>query len=82
MKKSYLDANILIAISVGPDKERDQFRMARGVLNDIKNGVIIGIVSPLVLMEVISVMRKQKGQGGSGSFGFDVTRGAIQVCVA
>lgn len=62
MKKSYLDANILIAISVGPDKERDQFRMAKGVLNDIKNGVIMGIVSSLVLMEVISVMRKQKGR--------------------
>ena len=62
MKRSYLDSNILLAISAGPEKECDQFRMAVNVLDEIKNGTIIGIVSSLTLMEVITVMRIQKGK--------------------
>ena len=62
MKKAYLDANILLAISAGPKKEPKQFRLAAKVLEEIKAGKIIGIVSSLTLMEVIAVLRTQKGR--------------------
>ena len=62
MKKSYLDSSVLIPIPVGPDKNPDQFRMAAGVLDKIKNGETVGIVSPLALMEVMTVLRVKKGR--------------------
>lgn len=62
MKKAYLDANILLAISAGSEKEPNQFRLAAGILEEIKAGKIAGIVSSLTLMEVIAVLRTQKGR--------------------
>lgn len=62
MKKAYLDANVLLAISAGSKKEPNQFRLASIILEEIKAGKITGIVSPLTLMEVIAVLRTQKGR--------------------
>ena len=62
MKKAYLDANILLAISAGSEKEPTQFKLSIKILDEIKKGSIIGIVSPLTLMEVIAVLRTQKGR--------------------
>lgn len=62
MKKSYLDSSILIPIPVGPEKNPDQFRVAVGVLDKIKSGETVGIVSPLALMEVMTVLRVKKGR--------------------
>lgn len=62
MKKAYLDANVLLAISAGSKKEPNQFKLASIILEEIKAGKITGIVSPLTLMEVIAVLRTQKGR--------------------
>jgi predicted nucleic acid-binding protein len=62
LKKAYLDANILLAISAGSTKEPDQYRMAVGILDEIKEGKIVGVISSLTLMEVIAVLRTQKGR--------------------
>lgn len=62
MRKAYLDANILLAISAGKEKEPDQFRLAERVLGEIRDGKIQGVISSLTLMEVIAVLRTQKGR--------------------
>lgn len=62
MKKAYLDANILLAISAGEKKEPDQYRLAVSVFDEIKEGKIVGVISSLTLMEVLAVLRTQKGR--------------------
>jgi len=61
LKKYYLDSNILVAISVGKEKEPDQFRLSSKILKEIRDGRIMGVVSSLVLMEVVTVLRLQAG---------------------
>ena len=62
VRKTYLDSGILISLAQGPEKEPDQFRMATGILNKIRNGETIGVVSALALMEVVMVLRVKKGR--------------------
>ncbi|MCE2499061.1 MAG: type II toxin-antitoxin system VapC family toxin [Nitrosopumilaceae archaeon] len=62
VRKYYLDSNILLAVSAGPGKEPNQFRMSMGVLDQIRRGETIGVVSSLTLMEVITVLRVKKGR--------------------
>jgi len=62
LKKAYLDANILLALSVGEKKERDQYKLAVRILDEIKDGKIEAVISSLTLMEVIAVLRTQKGR--------------------
>ena len=62
MKKAYLDANILLAIPAGSRKEPSRFKLAVKVLDEIKHGRIVGVVSSLTLMEVLAVLRTQKGK--------------------
>lgn len=62
MKKAYLDANILLALSAGEEKEPDQYRLAVRILDEIKDGKIQAVISSLTLMEVIAVLRSQKGR--------------------
>lgn len=53
---------MLLAVSAGPKKEPRQFEIATRVLNEIRRGSIVGIVSSLTLMEVLAVLRTQKGR--------------------
>jgi predicted nucleic acid-binding protein len=62
LKKAYLDANILLAKAAGPQKEPDQFPLAEKIFNQIKNGEFEAVISSLTLMEVIAVLRTQKGR--------------------
>lgn len=62
MKKAYLDANILLALSAGEKKERDQYKLAVRILDEVKDGKIEAVISSLTLMEVIAVFRTQKGR--------------------
>lgn len=62
VRKTYLDSNVLLAVSAGLEKEPDQFRMATRVLDEIGSGDALGTVSSLALMEVITVMRVKKGR--------------------
>lgn len=62
MKKAYLDANILLAKVAGPEKDPYQFPLAERIFNQIKNGEIQAVISSLTLMEVLAVLRTQKGR--------------------
>lgn len=62
VRKTYLDSNILISLAVGPEKKPEQFRTATGILDEIKNGETVGVVSPLALMEMVMVLRMKKGR--------------------
>lgn len=62
MKTAYLDANIILALAAGKEKEPDQFRLASQVFEKIKNGEHQGVISSLTLMEVLAVLRTQKGR--------------------
>lgn len=62
MKKAYLDSNILLSLSAGEKKESDQYRLAVRILDEIKNGKIEAVISSLTLMEVLAVLRMQKGR--------------------
>jgi len=62
LKKAYLDANILLSLSAGEKKESDQYRLAVRILDEIKNGKIVAVISSLTLMEVLAVFRMQKGR--------------------
>ena len=62
MKKAYLDANILLAKSAGPQKEPRQYPLAEKVFQEIKRGDYLAIISSLTLMEVLAVLRTQKGR--------------------
>jgi predicted nucleic acid-binding protein len=62
LKKAYLDANILLAISAGEKKEPEQYKLAVNIFNEIKEGSLVGVISSLTLMEVLAVLRTQKGR--------------------
>lgn len=62
MKKAYLDANILLAKAAGPQKEPKQYHLAERVFQEIKRGDYLAIISSLTLMEVLAVLRTQKGR--------------------
>jgi len=62
LKKAYLDSNILLSLSAGEKKESDQYRLAVRILDEIKNGKIEAVISSLTLMEVLAVLRMQKGR--------------------
>lgn len=62
MKKAYLDANILLAKVAGPEKEPNQFPLAERIFNQIKSGEFQAVISSLTLMEVLAVLRTQKGR--------------------
>jgi len=60
--KAYLDANILLAKAAGKEKEPDQFQLAENIFNQIKNNEFYAVISSLTLMEVMAVLRTQKGR--------------------
>jgi predicted nucleic acid-binding protein len=60
--KAYLDANILISYVNGPVLEPKNYPKAKRVWDEIKEGKYKGVVSTLVLQEVLSVFRRMKGQ--------------------
>lgn len=62
MKKAYLDANILLALAAGKEKEPEQYRLAETILEEIKSGKIQAVISSLTLMEILAVLRAQKGR--------------------
>jgi predicted nucleic acid-binding protein len=62
LKKAYLDANILLAKVAGPEKEPNQFPLAERIFNQIKSGEFQAVISSLTLMEVLAVLRTQKGR--------------------
>jgi len=62
LKKAYLDANILLSKAVGPQKEPKQYPLAERVFQEIKRGDYLAIISSLTLMEVLAVLRTQKGR--------------------
>jgi len=62
MIRVYLDANIILAKSAGPEKEPRQFPQAEEIFNKIKNGEIEAVVSPLTLMEVRNALRINHGK--------------------
>lgn len=62
MKKAYLDANILLSKAAGPQKEPKQYPLAERVFQEIKRGDYLAIISSLTLMEVLAVLRTQKGR--------------------
>ena len=62
MKKAYLDANLLLAKAAGPKKEPRQYPLAEKVFQEIKSGAYHAVISSLTLMEVLAVLRTQKGR--------------------
>lgn len=58
---AYLDANILIAYTLGPRIERRNYPFAQRVFTNISNGVYTGLISNLVLVEILNVFRRMKG---------------------
>ncbi len=62
MKKAYLDANILLAKAAGSVKEPKQYPLAEKVFQEIKSGNYHAVISSLTLMEVLAVLRTQKGR--------------------
>ncbi len=58
----YLDANILLAKSAGPKIEPNQFPFAEQIFNQMKNGEMVAIISPITLMEIRNVLRQSKGK--------------------
>jgi predicted nucleic acid-binding protein len=62
MIRAYLDANIILAKSAGPDKEPRQFPQAEEIFNKIKGDEIQAVVSPLTLMEVKNALRINHGK--------------------
>jgi predicted nucleic acid-binding protein len=57
-----LDANIILALAAGKEKEPDQFRLASEIFEKIKDGEYLGVISSLTLMEIMAVLRTQKGR--------------------
>ncbi len=62
MDRIYLDINLLLYALCSKDKP-DLTEKARHVINFIKEGVFLGIVSELVLLELISGLRKSIFRG-------------------
>lgn len=62
MKKAYLDANILLVKAAGPEKEPRQYPLAEKVFEEIKRGEYLAVISSLTLIEVLAVLRTQKGR--------------------
>jgi len=60
--RAYLDANIPIAFTVGPEKEHDTYYYSEQVFDDIDAGLYQGILTHLVLMEILNVFRLIKGR--------------------
>jgi predicted nucleic acid-binding protein len=62
LKKAYLDANILLAKAAGSTKEPKQYQLADRFFQEIKRGDYHAVISSLRLMEVLAVLRTQKGR--------------------
>ena len=60
-----MDANVFLAIIGGSAKEGSQYTRAAQILKDVKYGRMHGVVSPLVLAEIRSVLRKQLSKNKS-----------------
>ena len=60
-----MDTNVFLAIIGGPKKEGSQYTMAVQILEDIECGKIQGVVSPLMLAEIRSALRKQLSRNKS-----------------
>ena len=60
MQVVYLDANILLAKSAGPEVEKEQYPYADQIFERIKNNEYHAIIPPLVLMEVKFALRRNK----------------------
>lgn len=55
--KSYLDANVLLSFSAGVKRSPKQYKNATIIMNEIKSGKTIGVISSLTLLEVLAVLR-------------------------
>ena len=60
-----MDTNVFLAIIGGSKKEGSQYTMAVQILEDIKFGKIQGVISPLMLAEIRSALRKQLSRNKS-----------------
>ncbi len=61
----YLDSNILLAKITGFESNRTQTKLADQVFDKIKEGHIEGVVSALVLIEIMAVLKNRVGQDKS-----------------
>ena len=62
VRRVYLDSSILVPLAVGREANPHQFLLSTNVLHKIENSKNVGVVSPLALMEVRSVLRVKKGR--------------------
>jgi len=56
VKKAYLDANILIAYAVGPEKD-NQYYKSKEIFDKIRQNTFVGVISTLTLAEILGVLR-------------------------
>ena len=54
-----MDSNILVAIIEGPEKEANQYAMAKQILDDVKFGKMQAVISSLTLAEIFFVLKTQ-----------------------
>lgn len=59
---AYLDANIVIAYVMGSELEPYSYPFAEQVFNEIDRGLYEGIITHIVLMEILNVLRLIKGR--------------------
>ncbi|MDE1838458.1 MAG: PIN domain-containing protein [Thaumarchaeota archaeon] len=57
VQKFYIDTNVLISYISGPQKEPTQYPKAQKIFSEIKQGVYVGVISTLVLIELKGVIR-------------------------
>lgn len=62
MKKIYIDTNIIVAYALGVEKEPYQYPKAEQIFKQIERGEFIGVISTLVLTELIGVLRTHIGR--------------------
>ena len=60
-----MDANILLAITGGPEKERSQYTIASQIFDHVKNGKLQAVISSLTLAEIFFVIRTQLSKNES-----------------